>query len=228
MRKKKLLITMLLGMLLLLAVKTETLAAEERTYFIVKSGTATKIGTEQVEQVKEGTYLDEWQVQQNCILSESVANVLLKSSNAKELSLDSKLDYAALKELAGAEVDEIIYQGYAQLKLKNAHDGYTFGILCQENEDKLKVTGYFAEIKNKGIYKLDLVCEKIIKEEFISIYCKPQVKEVDTVEYIYSNDSEPEYSPTPNPTPEPDSTPEPPSNAPITIPSVPVPVIPGA
>lgn len=233
--KKNLLITMLLGMLLLLAVKTEVSAAElERTYFVVIDGTATKLGTEQVENVKEDVYLDEWQVQENCILSESVADVLLKSSNAELLALNStKLDYASLKELAGAEDGEVIYQGYAQLKLKYAHDGYTFGIVCQENDnEQLRVTGYYAELHNKGIYKIELICKKITKEEFLETYCKPPVQEVEYIPMPSSTpDSTPSPEPSPSPAPSPSPTPTPPApptTRPILPPSVPVPVIPGA
>lgn len=232
-RKVKLL---LLGMMMLLLAKTEVSATElERSYFVVIEGTASKLGTEQQDDVRKDVYLDEWIVPQDYALSKRVSDVLLKSSNVSSLSFNSieELDYNELKQLAGAEDNEEIYQGYAQLKLKESHEGYTFGILSEEKEnDKLRVTGYYADLKLQGIYKLELICKKISKEEFIETYCKPPVQEVvhsSNSEASYSSEesSSPEPSPSPAPSPTP-TPPAPPNNKPIVPPSVPVPVIPGA
>ena len=238
-------ITMLLGIIMLLLAKTEVSAGElERSYFVVIEGTATKLGTEQVENVRKDVYLDEWIVPQEYVMSNRVSDVLLKSSNASSLSFNSieELHYDELKELAGAEDNQVLYQGYAQLKLEKSHEGYTFGILSEDKDnDKLRVTGYYADLKLQGVYKLELICKKISKEEFLETYCKPPVKEV-----VYSSSEEyhnseinsnpkpspspaPSPSPTPNPSPTPTPTPPaPPTNKPIVLPAVPTPVLPGA
>lgn len=250
MKKAKMIIASMFVFLTLFAVKETALAADglERTYYKVVNGTATKLGTEKTETVKSDVYLEEWQVPKEMVLAEDVADVLLKSSNVEDLPIMvDKLDYSTLKKLATEAAEEKlnkeepIYQGYSQLGLKDAKSGYTFGIVVDEAvTGECLVTGYYADLHNKAIYKIELICENTSKEEMLQSYA---VK-VQTSSEDYSSDSSESTSSAPTPTPptpeeptppEPETPvpetptpPAPPSNPPIKPPSVPIPVLPGA
>ena len=180
MKKANLIIAIMLGFLTLFAVKETALAADglERTYYKVVNGTATKFGTEESEAVKSDVYLEEWQVPKEMVLAEDVADVLLKSSNVENLPIMvDKLDYSTLKKLAteatGKKLnkEEPIYQGYSQLGLKESKDGYTFGVVVDETiKGECLVTGYYADLNKKAIYKFELICKIVSKEEILQSY----------------------------------------------------------
>lgn len=224
----KLFITMLLGIVVFFTVKDEALAADlQRSYYKVVSGTATKLGSEEQEKVSTNAYLEEWEVPLNCELEADVLNVLLESGNASQLPISvDKLNYSTLKELAeavaGKELDDQskIYQGYARLSLPEATTGYTYGILIKEDKvtGNYIVTGYYAELNQKAIYKLELICKKSNSSEIF--------KEIKIVTENRNDSKSSSESSTPDP--EPPTPPTPPPAPPVPDdPTPPSPVIPG-
>ena len=245
MKKTRKVLLLVLTMVVFLSIKAEVLAANslERSYYTVVSGTATKLGTQESENLKGNIYLEEWEVPKEMVLSEDVVEVLLKSSNVGELPITvDELDYSTLKKLAAEAAeeklskDEPIYQGYSRLGLKEAKEGYTFGIVVNEtNGDECIVTGYYAEIHNKAIYKIELLCKK---SSYSEIFNRIKVREdnYNSKSLDNSDSDETEEQPTPPsppttptpPAPPTPPTPPPPSGGPIDDdPTPPTPVIPG-
>ena len=204
MRRTRGLLLLVIGIFVFFTAKNEALASDlQREYYKVISGTATKLGTEEQEQVIKGTYLEEWMVPDDCVLEEDVAKVLLNSSNANQLPLQiQELSTDVLKDLAGKAVGKEVgnkadvYQGYARLRLSEATAGYTYGILI--TEDKIAgnyiITGYYSELNQKAIYKIELICEK---SSYSQIFKTVKIVSKDTSSE--ATDSKPE-----NPKPDPD------------------------
>lgn len=257
--KKKLFIMMVVAAIFFAASGKTTMAQEERSYFIVTSGTATKLGTNEVEQISNKAYLEEWQLSEEVSLSQKTKDTLLKASNSKELPVKMQdVTYLTLNDLASKAASKSVsgspvYQGYAQLGLKDAKEGYTFGVYIETTKTgEEKITGYYAEISGKSIYKIDLLCEKSTQSAISAMHKQAVVQDTvsisseeqnnSTIE-IYSSDSEQHESskndktegsstpPTPTPptpTPPTPTPPTPPLTPPLNPnPSLPDPVIPG-
>lgn len=253
MKKTKLFIMMVVAAIFFVASGKTTMAQEERSYFIVTSGTATKLGTNEVEQISNKAYLEEWQLSEEVSLSQKTKDTLLKASNSKELPVKMQdVTYLTLNDLASKAASKSVsgspvYQGYAQLGLKDAKEGYTFGVYIEITKTgEEKITGYYAEISGKSIYKIDLLCEKSTQsmislihqqavekqnEDSISSEEQNNTIEIYSAEQHKSSKKNKEGSSTQPPTPPippTPPTPTPPPNPPIDPnPPVPGPVIPG-
>lgn len=253
MKKTKLFIMMVVVAAIFFAVSGKTtMAKEERSYFIVTSGTATKLGTNEVEQISNKAYLEEWQISEEISLGQKTKDTLLKAPNSNELPVKMQdVTYLTLNELASKAASKSVsgspvYQGYGQLKIKDAKEGYTFGVFVETTNAGEKITGYYAEISGKSIYKIDLLCSKS-SQSTISAMQKQSVEveihestnnsEVQNTGIIEdyssnehhrsnSNSSTSSSSSSTSPT---SPTPAPPTTPPLNPgPSIPDPVIPGA
>lgn len=238
MKKTKGLLLLVLTMVVFFTIKNEALAANslERSYYTVVSGTATKLGTQESENLKGNIYLEEWEVPKEMVLAEDVAEVLLKSSNVGELPIEiDKLEYSTLKKLAETAAEKKIgeqcslNQGYAQLGLAESKKGYTYGILIIKDEATGNdiVTGYYADLSQKGIYKIELTCKKSSSSEIFKVKAQDNKSSNDS-----SNDESSsnitEEIPIPPPAPPVPPVPPPPPGGPIDDdPTPPTPVIPG-
>lgn len=225
---------------------------ENRDYYMVVEGTATKLGTDDVQQVSDKAYLEVWKITEENVeaLSVKTKNLLLNASNSDKLPID-EVTYQTLKALAEEEMAvETVYQGYARLRLKEAVEGYTYAVIIQSTESVIRVNGYYVDLLGKSIYKLDLICKKSSWSQIKKLQPVVEISNSYSTEsklntnddfdnYLddYSEDSRPSEpsNPTPSdPTPSADPTPSepepptPPSRPPLTTPSIPDEVLPGA
>ena len=253
MKKTKLFMTTLLIMLMSFMASINVLAVEERQYYAIKSGTATKLGTEEVHEVKKG-YLEEWIISKEKIegLDEQTKNKLIKAQNSNCLPL-KEVTYETLVTLAEENVEDVedVYQGYARLGLKDAADGYNYATCIRSSKDGYQITGYYVDLKGNNVYQIDLLCTKVTKQsvsvQYRSVVYSTTVSSTDSTTEGTSEPSntpiskpndtpipsptptpEPEPEPEPEPTPTPEPEPTPPSLPPATgEPTVPEDVIPG-
>lgn len=228
--KKSLLKTLLVVALIALCFPMKVRASEERDMWKVVEGTAIKVGEteETAEVVKGGGFIEEWEANPAKIeaLTAETTDKLLKAENLKELPITvEEISYDILKRLAeeAAEKEKVksVYQGYAQIELSEAKNGYTFGGTITEVEGQKIWTGYYAN--SKVIYRLRLV---VLKTNWADI--SPKV--VTTESYNSAPDYKPETKPGPKPPkpnppkpddPEPDE-PEPEPDDPIDVPDDPI------
>lgn len=213
---------------------------ENRDYYMVVEGTATKLGTDDVQQVSDKAYLEVWKITEENVkaLGKEIKTLLLSSSNSDKLPIN-EVTYQTLNALAKDEIGkevEAVYQGYARLSLKEASEGYTYAISIQSTDNIIKVDGYYVDLLGHLVYKLDLICKKSSWSQIKKLQPVAEISNLNASDNNYSENSSPSNStdytptdPTPtDPTPTDPTPPAPPSRPPLTTPSVPDEALPGA
>ena len=167
--KKKMMIMAMVAMMFLgnlFPMKAEAVTVEERTYFIVTSGIAEKLGTSEVEKITNGdSYLEEWIATKEGIEGFDKKNTLLNANNKSHLPVSmEEVTYEKLMDLAKITMNNPnltkIYQGYAMLNLKEAKEGYTYAVATENVKEGIHVLGYYVDLEGNCIYKIDLICKE--------------------------------------------------------------------
>ena len=235
--------TLAMVLILMLCIPMELQASENyREIWKVVEGTATKIGETKEETIKNG-FIEQWKADDANIaaLTTSTTDKLLKAENVGKLPITvEEVSYDTLKRLAeeaAGDKVESVYQGYAQLNLNAAQEGYIFSGSIKEVEGKNIFTAYYAD--GEIIYQIKLVLKKSTLNEILPKVAEEPNGQDKSENYEHENNEtqnnetqndetqndETEYdepTPAPTPTPEPEPEPEPEPDTPIDVPDGPI------